>query len=95
MDKQIIGTLAGVGTTVSFLPQLIRVVKTRSTKDLSVYMILIHFSGVSLWVAYGVLVHDFIIVGFNAVTFLFVLVILMFKLFVKDISSSNNNDNIV
>ena len=73
-----IGFLAGTGTTVSFFPQMIRVIRTRSVSDLSIYMFLIHSTGVSLWVAYGVLVDDMIIVLFNCVTALFNMVILSF-----------------
>lgn len=73
-----IGFLAGTGTTVSFFPQMIRVVRTGSVADLSIYMFLIHSTGVSLWVAYGVLVDDLIIILFNCVTILFNLVILSY-----------------
>jgi len=75
---KVIGFLAGTGTTVSFFPQMIRVIRTRSVSDLSIYMFLIHSTGVTLWVAYGVLVDDMIIVLFNCVTALFNLVILSF-----------------
>ena len=73
-----IGFLAGTGTTVSFFPQMIRVIRTKSVSDLSIYMFLIHSTGVSLWVAYGILVDDMIIVLFNCVTELFNIVILSF-----------------
>ena len=75
---KVIGFLAGAGTTVSFFPQMIRVIRTKSVSDLSIYMFLIHSTGVSLWVAYGVLVDDMIIVLFNCVTALFNMVILSF-----------------
>jgi MtN3 and saliva related transmembrane protein len=73
-----IGIMAGVGTTVSFFPQMIRVVRTKSVADLSIYMFLIHSSGVSLWVAYGILVDDLIIVIFNCMTMVFNMIILSF-----------------
>ena len=75
---KVIGFLAGTGTTVSFFPQMIRVIRTKSVSDLSIYMFLIHSTGVSLWVAYGVLVDDMIIVLFNCATALFNMVILSF-----------------
>lgn len=74
--------MAGTGTTVSFFPQMIRVIRTRSVSDLSIYMFLIHSTGVGLWVAYGILVDDLIIVLFNCVTIIFNLVILSF--FIRD-----------
>lgn len=79
---KVIGFLAGTGTTVSFFPQMIRVIRTKSVSDLSIYMFLIHSTGVSLWVAYGVLVDDVIIVLFNCVTAIFNIVILLF--FIRD-----------
>lgn len=75
-----VGLAAGTGTTVSFLPQVARVFRTRSVADLSPTMFLIHSSGVVLWVAYGVLVGDWIIVGFNVATLCFNAAILSFFL---------------
>lgn len=75
-----IGAVAGVGTTLSFLPQIVRVFKTRSVSGLSIYMFLIHSTGVGLWVAYGVMVNDYIIILFNAITFFFNMIILSFFL---------------
>ena len=63
-----IGLLAGTGTTVSFVPQVIKVWRQKSVQDLSPYMLLIHFSGVTLWVVYGLLSKDYVIVLFNVVT---------------------------
>ena len=73
-----IGLLAGTGTTVSFFPQMIRVVRSGSVADLSIYMFLIHSSGVALWVAYGVLVDDPIIILFNCMTAVFNMIILSY-----------------
>lgn len=75
-----IGVLAGTGTTVSFLPQMARILRTKSVSDLSLSMFLIHSTGVSLWTVYGVLVGDMVIVAFNGATMLFNLVILSFFL---------------
>lgn len=90
MDKSITGLLAGACTTLSFLPQVIKVIKTQSTKDLSPYMMLIHTTGASLWVAYGVLKEDFIIVGFNLLTTILVSVITLYKL-KETITTSTTN----
>lgn len=75
-----VGLVAGTGTTVSFLPQVIRVFRSRSVGDLSLSMFLIHSTGVALWVVYGVLMTDWIIVGFNATTLCFNAAILSFFL---------------
>ena len=60
-----IGILAGTGTTVSFLPQVILTVRTGSVDNISPLMFLIHSSGVISWIIYGALIHNHIIILFN------------------------------
>lgn len=81
----VIGIGAGVGTTISFLPQMFRVIRTKSVQDLALGMFLIHSTGVSLWVIYGFMIHNFIIIGFNMLTLIFNTVILSY--FVRDFLS--------
>lgn len=64
-----IGIIAGIGTTISFCPQ-VWAVYTQSNTGLSPYMLMIHFTGVSCWIIYGILIKDYIILGFNAITLL-------------------------
>jgi len=78
-----IGTVAGAFTTVSFLPQVIRVWKTRSTRDLSLVMFLLFVAGLILWLIYGVLVHSWPVIIANCVTLVLALIILTFKLIYK------------
>lgn len=66
--KTIVGFLAGAGTTFSFLPQLIRVIRQGSAQGLSPSTFMIHTTGVSCWIAYGILARDWIIVLFNSIT---------------------------
>ena len=63
-----IGIFAGVLTTVSFIPQVIKVWRFKSAKDLSAWWLLIFFIGVSSWLVYGFLIIDFPIVIANAAT---------------------------
>ena len=74
---QVVGFSAGIGTTASFLPQVIKVWKNRSTQDLSVFMFMIHMSGVTLWIVYGLARDDTIIILFNGTTFVLCLFILV------------------
>ena len=67
-------------TTVAFIPQLLHVVRTRSTKDISLGMFVLFSVGVAMWLAYGVLVSDVAVIAANAVTLALALVILGFKL---------------
>ena len=66
----IIGIIAGIGTTVSFIPQVYQITKEKKTENISLTMFCIHTSGVLTWVAYGILQENFIIIAFNAVAFL-------------------------
>jgi len=63
-----IGFAAAVCTTVSFLPQLIRVLKLRSARDISLGMFSIFSFGTALWLTYGVLSHSLPVALANAVT---------------------------
>ena len=75
----ILGLIAALFTTISLLPQLLKVWKTKSTKDISIGMFLLFCGGVFLWFVYGVYVDDFPIIIANALAFIQALVILAFK----------------
>ncbi|KKD39218.1 MAG: SemiSWEET transporter [Limnoraphis robusta] len=75
-----IGLLAGSLTTISFLPQVIKTWKTKSTRDVSLQMFVLFCSGVFLWIVYGLLIGNIPIVATNIVTFSLASMILFFKL---------------
>ena len=64
----VIGLSAAVCTTTSFLPQALKVIKTRHTKDLSIWMLGILTSGIFLWTIYGVLMRDNILIIANSIS---------------------------
>ena len=76
----LLGLAAGTLTTVSVLPQVIKAWKTRHTKDVSLIMFLILFTGVALWFSYGLLIGDVPVVVANGVTMVFVLTMIILKL---------------
>lgn len=65
---QIIGIGASVCTATSLLPQLVKLCREKKAEDLSLPMLGILFAGVALWVWYGVLKEDMIIIISNAVS---------------------------
>ena len=75
----IIGLIAALFTTVSLLPQLIKIYKTKSTKDISTGMFSLFGAGVLLWFVYGVFVNDLPIIVANSLAFIQAAVILFFK----------------
>jgi len=76
----IIGFVAATCTTISFLPQLIRVLKLRSARDISLGMFSIFSLGTLLWLAYGVLSHSLPVAIANFVTLILAVWILLLKL---------------
>lgn len=66
MDVNILGIVAGVLTSVSMIPQLIKVIKKKNVEDLSWVMISILICGLSLWVWYGILQNELPIILSNA-----------------------------
>ncbi|MGD0643656.1 MAG: SemiSWEET transporter [Candidatus Bathyarchaeia archaeon] len=75
----IIGLVAAVFTTIALFPQLIKVWKTKSTKDISTGMFSLYCSGVFLWFIYGVYLNDLPIIIANSLAFVQALLILSFK----------------
>ena len=76
----VIGSLAALCTTVSYVPQLKKCWQTGSASDLSLRMLLILASGLALWIGYGVLKADPVIIAANATGLALLLGILFFKL---------------
>ncbi|MGA2680372.1 MAG: SemiSWEET transporter [Candidatus Bathyarchaeia archaeon] len=75
----IIGLIAAAFTTISLLPQLMKVWKTKSTRDISTGMFTLYCSGVFLWFVYGVYLNDLPIMLANSLAFVQALAILIFK----------------
>jgi MtN3 and saliva related transmembrane protein len=75
-----IGYLAGILTTLAYLPQLTKVWATRSTEDISLRMMLVLSAGLSLWIAFGILRGEIPIVIANSVSLALALAIVALKL---------------
>jgi len=77
---ELIGLVAGILTTISFLPQVIKTWKTRSAKDLSLGMFSIFCIGTLLWLIYGILITNWPVMVANAITLILSSFLLYFKL---------------
>jgi MtN3 and saliva related transmembrane protein len=73
------GLVAAALTVVAFFPQLMKVSKTRSTRDISLGMFSIFCVAVFLWFVYGLLTNDTPVTVANFLVFVQALVILAFK----------------
>jgi MtN3 and saliva related transmembrane protein len=76
----ILGLVAGVLTTVAFLPQMFQIWLTKSAKDVSFVMLIIFMSGLFLWLIYGIIIGALPIIMANGVTLFFNLIILWLKI---------------
>ncbi|MDZ7969306.1 MULTISPECIES: SemiSWEET transporter [unclassified Nostoc] len=76
----ILGLVAGVLTTLAYLPQLIKTWQSKSANDLSWSMLIILCVGIILWLIYGFSVHDIPLIAANIVTLLIASVILVLKI---------------
>ncbi len=80
MLKDIIGYLGGIFIMVSFIPQVVKSYKTKSVKDLSVWMIVATLVGTIFWVIYGFLMNIKPIIIMNSIFGLVVLFQFYFKI---------------
>ncbi|MFC1457678.1 SemiSWEET transporter [Microvirga arabica] len=74
------GYAAAICTTSAYIPQVARVWRTRSTKDISLKMFLVLVTGLALWLTYGFLKGEIPIIAANGVTLMLAGIILFFKL---------------
>lgn len=74
-----LGLVAAILTTLSFLPQVLQVIKTKDTKSISLGMYLMFVFGVMLWTVYGFLRNDKPVFIANLITFFLSFVILLYK----------------
>ena len=75
-----IGYLAAILTTASFVPQALRIWRTRDARAISLGMYFVFSTGVALWLAYGILVGSWPVLLANLVTLFFALSILYMKI---------------
>ena len=75
-----LGSLAAFLTTIANVPQVIKCFRTGKAGDLSFKMLLALSGGFALWLAYGLLREDMIIVSANAISLVLVITLIAFKL---------------
>lgn len=81
---EIIGLVAGTITSVTFIPQVIKIWRSKSVKDISMLMMLLLVLGTSLWLTYGLLIRSTPIIYTNLMVLIMSLTMLFFKLKFKD-----------
>lgn len=79
MNVELIGLLAAILTTSSFVPQLRKIWRHKTVEGLSLSMYLVMLAGVILWLIYGIMIQSLSIIVANIVTALLLLLILYFR----------------
>lgn len=77
---KIIGLIAAVCTTCSFLPQALKIIKSKNTQGVSLGMYIIFVAGVCLWLIYGFMIKDLPLISANCVTLGLSSIILIYKI---------------
>ncbi len=80
MISLIIGILAGFLCTISFVPQIVRIFRTRQTRDLSLITFSLLCLGVFLWLIYGILIKDLPVILANSVILVLCFLIVVMKI---------------
>lgn len=75
-----VGSAAALLTTLAFVPQVVKTLKTRHTRDISLSMWVMFSAGVALWLAYGVMLTAWPVIAANAAMLLLSLTVLAVKL---------------
>ena len=76
----IFGLVAATCTTISFLPQALKTIRTKDTKSISLSMYSLFAFGTMVWLIYGILSENVPIIIANSITFLFAIIILVYKM---------------
>lgn len=76
----LIGSSAAICTTLAFVPQLVRVYRRKSARDISLITFLVFSVGVFLWLVYGLFIHSLPVIIANGATLVLALAILFLKL---------------
>lgn len=63
-----IGAIAAILTTTAFVPQTIKIIKTKETSGLSLGMYTMQVAGVFMWLVHGLMIKDIPLIGANAIT---------------------------
>jgi MtN3 and saliva related transmembrane protein len=81
MDKIFwVGIVGGILTSISMLPQLIKIIKEKDAKNVSIIMIIVLICGLSTWIVYGVMREDWPLIITNSFSVLVNTLILIFRI---------------
>ncbi|MGO4773209.1 SemiSWEET family sugar transporter [Flavobacterium sp. W22_SRS_FK3] len=77
----ILGLLAGICVTISVVPQIIKVWKTKKVKQISLLTFSVLTFGIAMWIVYGILKNDFPIIITNSISLFLNLIMVYFLIY--------------
>jgi MtN3 and saliva related transmembrane protein len=77
---QLIGVVGAVLTTICWLPQAVRLIRSRKTQAISLITNLMFCIGLLFWLVYGIALNDWPLIGSNAISIVLTSVIIAMKL---------------
>tara|TARA_Y100001968_G_C19066784_1_gene576399 strand:+ start:115 stop:381 length:267 start_codon:yes stop_codon:yes gene_type:complete len=80
INIEFFGYFAAILTTLAFLPQLIKTIKTKKADDVSLVTLIMFITGVISWIIYGYKIESFPVLTANIVTLILNMLILFFKI---------------
>ena len=81
---EIVGIVAGALSCTTFLPQVVKTYKSKSTKDVSLVMFIIATVSTALWLIYGMLIDSFSVTFTNVIVFISSTIMLYLKVKYKN-----------
>lgn len=79
MNSFILGIMAGILCTFSFIPQVVKIFRTKNARDISLLTFSVFSLGVILWLIYGIAIKEWPIIIANAVSLILILAIVVMK----------------
>jgi MtN3 and saliva related transmembrane protein len=80
MQPGIVGIIAGILTSVSLLPQLVKIIREKKAQNISYLMLIVLLAGLGCWVWYGILRDDLPIMITNSFSFLINSLVIFFTI---------------
>ncbi|MGD0585892.1 MAG: SemiSWEET transporter [Oryzomonas sp.] len=84
MSPTLLGMVAGTLTGIAAIPQVVKTLRTRHTRDISVWQPLLLTIGVALWIVYGMLIHNLPLILTNIIPLVCNALLTGLKLYYRD-----------
>jgi MtN3 and saliva related transmembrane protein len=92
MYDNIVGHIAGITTCITFIPQLIKVCNRKKADDLSIWSLLIYETTSILWIIYGFLINNSIIILYDTIIVSVNTLLLISKIYFDYVYNENDNE---